>query len=309
MKKIILFLSFLIFIFMLSSCNTIKEKSGMIFAFDTTIEIKIKCANANAIYDEINKIFNDYSDLADRYTKKEINNVYTINHSDDFVLVDQRLIELLNEALQYQKETNGYFNPLIGNISEIYKQIIKDGDVSRLDNLEAELVIMKNSKIIINGNMVKIEGDASIDLGAITKGYALKKVNEYLKEQNITNYLISAGYSSISLGDKDGKEYRVGLKYDDSKILNLKNTTIGSCSMHEQNRIIDNVLYHHIVNPLNGKCENKYSTIYLIGEDPSMIDAYATAFFNMEIQEIKTICENKKIKYLIYQNDVLTYNN
>ena len=297
-----------IFIF---SCNKMATKQSTIYAFDTTIEISFVAPTEkiDMIYKDITDLIYLYNDLANRYEEKEINNIYTINHRSDFVEVDNHLIALLKEALDYQEKTSGYFNPLIGNISDIYKTIINTKSLETLSTLEQELDNMNNSQIIINDNQVKIIGDATIDLGAITKGYCLREVTNYLKNHNITNYLLSAGYSSISLGTKSkNSPYRVGLRYDD-KVLELKNTTIGCSSMHEQNTVIEGITYHHIVNPLNGLCENHYSTIYLIGEDPSMIDAYVTAFFNMDLDSIHSICTNNNLQYLIYQNDVLISSN
>ncbi len=309
MKKGIMIVTLFLSFFLLFSCNSLYNKSGIIIAFNTTISISFDAPKdeADTIYDDIVCLFKTYSDLSDRYNQKDCNNVYTINHSDEFVEVDEVLIKLIKDSLYYQQLTNGYFNILVGNLSDIYKEIIETKDTSSLDRVSEEFENINNSSIEIIDNRIKINGSATIDLGAIAKGYALQTVIDYLAINSISNYLISAGTSSIGLGSKNGKDYRVGLKYDDTRILNLQNIAIGSSSIHEQNATIDGALYHHIINPKTGRCENLYSTIYLIGRDAALIDALTTAFFNMPIDDIENLCEEYDLKYLIYHDDVLAY--
>ena len=247
--------------------------------------------------------------MCDRFAEKEMNNIYTINQTNEFVEVDSHLISLLQEAILLQEETNGYFNILVGEVSNIYKELIKTSDLSLLNGIEDKVNDINNSSIEIVGNNVKRVGNATIDLGGIAKGYALKEVEKVLREYGITTYLINAGYSSILLGSKNGKDYKVGLRYTKDTILNLQNMVVTTSSIEEQKVVIDGNVYHHLVNPKTGYCENKYSTIYLIGSDASRLDAYSTAFFNMNLEDIKHLCEAKNIKYIIYNNTNLLASN
>ena len=52
------------------------------------------------------------------------NNIYKLNHTNEIIELDERLIDLLQTSISYIDKTNGYFNPYIGNISLIYKDII-----------------------------------------------------------------------------------------------------------------------------------------------------------------------------------------
>lgn len=310
MKKIFLLFLIVFSSFLICSCSkeNSKEYTEFLYGFDTTIELKYKCEKnkADKIYNDISNMVKKYHQLTTRYDEYG-NNVYTINHSTDFVEVDTELIDILNLSIKYQNDTNGYFNPLMGNITSIYKDVIQNKDTSKLLNLDTELDNLNNSKLIIEGNLVKIEGNATLDLGAIAKGYALEKIRKYFIEEGITQYLVNGGQSSIILGEKEGSFYKVGLKYTDSKVLSLKNTSVSVSSLNEQQVSIDDKTYHHIVNPLNGSNEFLYTTIYVIGTDASMIDAYSTAFFNMPLELIKEICEKENIQVLIYNNNDVLY--
>ena len=307
-KTIVLILCCIICI---SCSNKEKIKTEQIYAFNTTIDISITSSkdNLDEACQKIKELLYLYSDLCDCYSEKDFNNIYTINHTNEFVEVDSHLINLLKKALLLQTETNGYFNILIGEVSNIYKELIKTSDLSLLNGIEDKVSDMNSSTIEIVDNTVKRVGNATIDLGGIAKGYALKEVEKVLKEYEITTYLINAGYSSILLGSKSGKDYKVGLRYTKDTVLNLQNMVVTTSSIEEQKVVIDGNVYHHLVNPKTGYCENKYSTIYLVGSDACMLDAYSTAFFSMDLEDIKRLCEAKNIKYIIYNNTNLLASN
>ena len=210
--------------------------------------------------------------------------VYTINNSDDFVLVDSKLIDVINYALSVKDETLGHFNPLVGNISDTYKEVIygergmpTDSEVNSL------LEELNSSRIVIDGNKVKIEGNAKLDLGGIAKGYALSVVKEYIIQNGIKHYLINAGSSSLTMGEKNGAYFAIGLMYDSSRTIYIKNGDLGCASINEQKINVDDGVVHHIVNPLTARPAKNHVAVYLVGSDSKKIDAYATAFMSMEL--------------------------
>ena len=195
----------------------------------------------------------------------------------------------------------------------IYKDIIDSEEIpTDFDNLINEKVNdLNNSYIDIIDNKVKIIGEGKIDLGGIAKGYVLDIIKDYLEEENITDYLINAGTSSILLGTKNKNKgyYKIASKYDNSRIFNIKNNVLGTSSIFEQNVTIDNVLYHHIINPYTGRPVNNYDVIYLIGNNGALIDAYTTALFSMDLEDIKSFVSNNNLTVIIYKDNKVIYNN
>ena len=310
MKRVLMMFLLIFLVTPLFACSYEPQKEGAIFAFDTAIDIKIRAKKEelNTHFDNICDIFFHYDALCNRYYSSEGNNVYTINNSKDFVSVDKDLIDLLEYALWVKEETNGHFNILVAEISDIYKEIIDYGEIlPSYNELDKKLEEMNSSKIIISNDMVKIEGNAKIDLGAIAKGYALSKVKEYLIKNNIKYYLINAGSSSLALGDKDGEAFIVGIKYDENNVVYIKDLDLGCASINEQYTIINGEVYHHIVDPTTAKCAKNHESVYLIGENSAMIDAFCTAFMSMELDEIKKICEKYDLEYIIYDEGDVMY--
>ncbi|UKI50939.1 MAG: FAD:protein FMN transferase [Clostridium sp.] len=124
---------------------------------DTIVNVKLEATNeatANVHFTEIENIYEKYNNLADDYmSHSDIKSVYDINTNRTEVVADE-LIELLNYAISINKETNGYYEPLIGNISHLWKDYVLNVKKSLkmvtlifvLQSLDKELNNIKESK-------------------------------------------------------------------------------------------------------------------------------------------------------------------
>lgn len=306
-KKILLFVMFFLLI-PLFGCSIQKAYEGTAYYFGTVITISIKAdkEDVSEHFENICNIFEHYDLISSQYTRAD-NNVYAINHSSDFVTVDEDLVDMLKLALELKEKTNGHFNVLVGNVANDYKDIIYNGKEALSNTLDYYIDEINNSNIIIDGLNVKIEGSAKIDLGAIAKGYALAKVKEYLQGNSITEYIINCGASSLAMGEKSGDYFIIGIKYDESNKLYIKNYDLGCASSNEQFTYIGEEKIHHIINPLTCLPSSNHEAVYLIGEDSSLLDAFSTAFMSMELADIRRICTEYNLYYIVYDNNDIVY--
>lgn len=322
MKKT-LSIIFMVFIAMItSSCNkTIYENSNIIYAMDTAIYVTIysnDVNSANSELREINNIYQKYNKLSDAYNEyTDTINIYSLNKLRSAEVSDE-LLELINEAVMMKTETNGYFEPLIGSLSNLWKECLFTEDITpyvlESDIVNQELDKITSSEIVIDGNIVSINGDADIDLGAIAKGFATNKVYEYLKEKNVINYLLNAGSSNVLLGEKiGGKSFTVGLtKALDNgyyQTISMKNCALVTSAIKEQHVVINNVIYHHIINPKTGYPSNYYDSLTIVGEDSGILDAYSTAMFSMDNETLTLFAASKVDNLYAYSGEdlVVTY--
>ena len=294
----------LLFICSLVSCSS-NIHSETMYPFSTYLTMTFY--NENLDTTEIKELVNKYDKLADPYNSYEgINNVCTINNSDDFVLVSDELLDLLKSSVNMKQETNGYFNPLIGNLSLLWKTAIENKALPSEILINEYLEEINNSSIIFDGNKVKIQGNANIDLGAITKGYVLNKINEYLYNNSIKNYLINAGNSSILLGSKNGSDFKIGIN-SLSMGFKAKETSIGTSSVDEQNFALNSVTYSHIINPFTGGAVAKHETVVVMGDDATSMDVYSTVFMMNTLEEIKKISMDKAFKIIVIDDKNIVY--
>ena len=305
----------LLMVFVLSSCNQALRVTNCVplFVMDTIVNITFyNESEADVHYNKIKEIYQLYDELADDFSSSsKYENIYSLN-SKRKVTATPELIELVEEAVNLEKETNGYFNPMIGRISHIWKDAITtDTSYPSAELITSELNIMNNTSVSINGNEIELIGDANIDLGAMAKGYATEKVREYLKENNISGYLISAGESSVLLGKKGNDDFKIGLSKPFNseyiKVVECSNISIGTSSYKYQKKEFDEGLAHHLINPFTGYPSNYYTSVNVMCESSTLCDVYSTAIFSMDIDTAKAFAANKNIDVLLFGNNEVLY--
>lgn len=285
-----------------------------IYALNTTIDVTFynvengeeHYKNIKKIYQDIDKVSSDFSSNYDETSVYDLNNKRSIIASDI-------LINLVKEALYYMEKTNGYYNPFIGRISHIWKNVINTGVLPSEAKILEELNIMNNTSIIIDGNTLTLVGDGNLDLGGIAKGYASELAYQYFKENEINGYLIDAGNSSILAGNKAGKAFRLGLINPNNNkyyaTVRLIDKNIATSSPHHQKRMIDGKIYHHLINPKTGYPSNLYSALSIVGDNNTALDVLSTAMFSMELDDIKYYENKFAVKAIVLKDNDIYYKN
>lgn len=336
MKKIVILITIILTSFLLVSCED--QETGIFGSMGTVIAVKVNESDKEIIK-EIQDIFDLYSQISSSHNRNEVfedspyydyENVYTINLNAGIMAVEvvDELIELIEYGLLLNEQTNGYFNIGIGHLVDLWKEPIMTHLVyseHNYDRLLEEALALEEvdlQKIIINkeNKTVYLQDDSiKLDLGALSKGYALNKAVELLKEKGITHYSINAGNSSLAFGArKFNKPFYVGLKdyckvYEEDYIGMVKavNMTMSTTNSSEQNVVVvgengrvPEKLIHHIVSPFSKKPENFYKSISLVGPNAGLLDAYTTAIYLMNPDEVLEFLDSLEgIGYVLYNLD------
>lgn len=295
----------------LTSCNTSFLLNKSLYAFNTFIDLNLYEGNDNHI-DDISGIIKKYDMLCDPYNEfKNVNNIYTINHSDEPVVVTKELFNVLKEVDELTKISKGYFNPLMLNLNTLWKDNLKNLTIPSNILINKYLQEIKNTKLILDESesTVQLIGDAKIDLGGVCKGYVLDEILSYLKENKIQKYLINCGTSSIGLGNKDdGKDFIVGFEDIKNAYYETQNEIITVSSIFRQGVEIDNKKFSHIINPFDGSAQTKYDMVFIASKtDAALADVLTTAFSYMELKDIKELEKEYELKVLLYNDDKIIY--
>lgn len=203
-----------------------KLYSGAFNSMGTAISFQMYASSqteANKIFDGIKNIYNTYDKISDDgfdvwFGQDDSSELAQLNKNRELE-VSNELKELLEFSVLMQEETNGYFNPFMGNLNHEWKEYLEKGPMgAALKPTDTEVKFYlneaNNTSLAIEGNKVIVNGDGNIDLGGVAKGYATNKAYEYLKQNNVKYYLLNAGSSNILLGEKpEVKDYNVGISY------------------------------------------------------------------------------------------------
>lgn len=248
------------------------------------------------ISEEINDFVFRLGRLTDPYSESSYANLYSINKTNDPVVVEDDLFDILRIAVDLQGKTEGYFNPLLGKITLLWKETLfgldgqkKNEDPSIAEIKEAKQKVpallreMNESSIVLNEEAKTVQriGNAHIDLGGLVKGYSVERVKKMLKDVGSSHYVINGGQSSISVGTtKDGNPYNVSLQYSvvpKEYTYALANSDLSTSGIYEQLVYVSGEAYSHVINPKTGMPNADYSMAFLVGQDSALLDAFSTS--------------------------------
>lgn len=243
--------------------------------------------------------------------------IININYgSPEATVVEEDLFNVIKAGIDFTIYSKGKFNIAIGALVSLWEESIKtDGSSYGIDpsenDIEEALACVPNYLDIENvielneeESSVKLNaldgcnGSASINLGAIGKGYALDYISK-LPEFSSDAYILDGGSSSIiTINSKpDGNDWSivvpVSSNYDTSNkmIFDIRSSdgmavsTSGGDVNYYMND--ENVLRHHIIDAISGYPKNYYYSVTVVSDNAMYSDAITTALMSMNIEEIK----------------------
>lgn len=348
MKKLITII-FLIFTISFSISINASEKlfkyEKNIIAFNSYVEITLKSTNdikniAENIFNNSTNIIKKYNYLTNNYTNKlddsikdQIKikkNLFDINQMDFNIdiEVEKELYDILYFADCLISKTNNYYNFSIGKIIDLWKEKIDKYSKKEIPEKEYLELINKLDKISVTTKPLifktinnkyyinKTTKDVKLDLGATTKGYVSDIIYNLIKKENIKEFIINSGQSSIIVGKKNtNKPYTIIIEPPIEngildKQLFVEDTSISTSGNYLQYFLYKNIRQHHIISPLTKMPATNFHTLTIIGDNYKELDSISTALFSMNKSQINKFSKENNIKYSLYNiDDNKTYTN
>ncbi|MBQ8407335.1 MAG: FAD:protein FMN transferase [Clostridia bacterium] len=253
---------------------------------------------------EIEATFVKYHRLFDIYNEYEgINNLCTVNKNAGGypVAVDRELIDFLLYAKELYVLTNGEMNVMMGSVLSLWHDFrefaeqsaksVKVPTKSELDSAgeHTSIDLLEIDEVACT---VRIsDPEASLDVGAIGKGYAAEKAACLLKEKGVQSYVLDVGGNLRLVGTKpDGGSWSTGIKDprnegDFALCLNLSDTSCVTSGDYERTVELDGVRYHHIIDKDTLMPAAYFSSVTVVCENSTLADALSTALFCMSVRE------------------------
>ena len=257
--------------------------------FDTVISVRILDPADQDVLDGCKKLCQDYDALFSK--TNEDSEIYKINHAKgEAVEVSEDTLKLIKTGLYYSDLSNGLFDITIGPVSKLWDFKAEKPSVPSSKSISKAIRHVDYKKVIIDGNTVRLEDrKASLDVGAIAKGYIADRIKDYLKENGIRHAIIDLGGNILTLGTKtDGSKYNIGIQrpFDEagSPITSVKvaDQSVVTTGVYERYFEVDGKKYHHILSPTRGQpCKNSLYSVTIITDSSLTADALSTACFLM----------------------------
>lgn len=317
MKKVLIFMSLLLVVFVCSCTNKKMFKETFMY-MDTYIEIKVYDVDkklGEEVLSTAKNIYKDFHELTDRYNSYEnIINVHYINNElkvNEEIEIDSRLADLINFGLKAYEDTDGYINIAMGNVIDVWKSYREEGkNIPKTYELMNQNINIKN--ISLTDNTFVKKGKIKLDLGAFAKGYVTEEVGKYLESKGVTKYLINAG-GNVKVGEsyKMGK-YNVGLEtpFDTSNIyktLSVENVSIVTSGSYQRYYEVGGYIYNHIINPKTLFPENFMKSVTVVTKNSAYADILSTYLFLIPIEDGIKLVNSLDGVEAIWNNDAIYY--
>ena len=227
---------------------------------------------------------------------------------------------VIKTALDYAEKTDGDFNPLIGDIVDLWSIGTENARVPSADELSNYLPYINYAQLELTENpyTARLTTDkAKLDLGAIAKGYAADEMRDILIEEGVTSALLNLGGNVIVLGNKPGADlWSIGVqdplaaeRGDIAAVLKSKDTSVVTSGSYERFFELNGVRYHHIMDPATGApAEKGVISSTIITPNSIDADALSTSVYVLGKDKGLELLESlPNVEGIIITDDLLVY--
>ncbi len=303
----------------LTSCTTVNEppKNRLYYDyFDTVCVVYDYTGGTVSEFDAVCELVEEELSLCHRlfdiYNEYDgINNLMTVNSraGGEPVSVDGRIIELLELSKDVYELTDGHTNVAMGAVLSLWHRLRSEAKriptEQELDALRPHISI---DSIVIDkerGTVTVTDPLASIDVGAVAKGYCAERIATMLTDMGIEGYVLNLGGNLRFIGEhpKTGEweakieNPRLGSDEPYIRVVKASDCSLVTSGSYQRFYTVEGVRYHHIINKDTLMPENYYLSVTVMTESSAMADALSTALFNMPEDEVRGTVERIRETY------------
>ena len=274
------------------------------YAGDSAEQFDRRSAGASGILGEYHRLFDIYHEYSGE------NNLCTLNRNagGESIEVDRKLIDFLVYAKELYETTDGKMNVMMGSVLSIWHDLrtaAGDDPASARIPTDEELQTagehtdISALEIDEENCTVRIsDPDASIDVGALGKGYATEMAAQKAETLGCESYVLNVGGNIRIIGTRpDGTGWKTGVrdpKNPDSNYcakLLLADTSCVTSGIYERYFTVDGVRYHHIIDKDTLYPSTLFTSVTVVTKNSGLADALSTALFCMPLADGEALCE------------------
>lgn len=296
-------------VLLLASCSP-DPVTGYEFMMDTQCSITVYERGDEAFIDGTFQFVRQLASRLDRYD--ESSEIFRINAmaGREPVKVTGQVFKLISRARDLCEATDGLFNILMGNISDLWGFTSAEPHVPSDEELAELTAAADISNLVLNEEDQTVyiaDEKASLDLGAIAKGYASQAAADYLRSHGVEKAVINFGGNVYCIGTRpDSSPWRVGIQNPDTEYGGYFTTVeVSDCAVvtsggYQRYFIQDGVRYHHILDPATGRpADSALASVSIICEDGALADALSTACFVAGADKAEELCRKFGVSALL----------
>jgi len=190
------------------------------------------------------------------------------------------LWQVLNEARQVHRRSDGAFDVSIGPLSRLWRRAFR-----RQEFPDVQLLAKAQKKV--NGRWIKLKrrdysgkllrSGMELDLGGIAKGYALDELAKVLERHGLNRYLIDGGGDLLAgAAPPDRKGWRIQTPGDTTLV--IRHEAVATSGATYRYLEHEGKHYSHLIDPRSGYGVRHRRIVTVRAPTASTADAWASAF-------------------------------
>lgn len=258
MKKTKYFCIFLLLSIFFTGCKGNRQEyiSSTDFKLNTVVNVALYEPQKEELLEQCMELCDQYERIFSRTLPDS--ELYRLNETKDMEVSDD-LLALIQLGIEYGEKTDGLFDITIAPLAELWDFTGENPRVPDQDEIQEALLSVDYRNILVDGNHVTLKNNASIDLGALAKGYIADRLKEYLLSEGVESAIINLGGNVLCIGHKtDGSDFQVAIQRPFAERNEMIGTTavddqtVVSSGIYERGFEENGIWYHHILNPFTG---------------------------------------------------------
>lgn len=288
MKKFLLFI-LIFYPLMCSGCGAAAAAQNQVtvsgFMLNTYVSITLYGTDDESLAAEALNLCSEYERIFSRTLPDS--DLSLLNAAKEISPANEDLFEIIDIGLYYGSLTGGALDITVEPLITLWDVTGSSPHVPEVQQIEEKLsyVDYRNVMLTDKSLTITLKNQASIDLGAIAKGYIADKIRNFLIENGVTHGIISLGGNILCIqGKPDGSDFIIGIQkpFDEAAatVLTLKihNMSVVTSGTYERFFTENNRIYHHIIDPKTGyPSESGLISVTVISEDSVTGDCLSTA--------------------------------
>lgn len=258
----------------------------------TTFSIKYRSSQGENFKPEIDSILALMDHLFSGYISTSL--VSELNSSGKGILMDDRFKDLWEKCWELNIKSDGFFDPTLAPLLEVYKKMDKDQFDSSLIFRALESTGMQLFSII-GDSLVKKNVSAKLDFDGVAQGYTVDIIRDFMLNNGISDLLIEIGGEVYAIGKNDkGENWTIGIDKPvagERKLIakiRADGMSLATSGNYRKFREIEGKNVGHIMNPKTGfPAYTNVLSVSVISKECYYADAMATALMNLDSEEIR----------------------
>ena len=277
----------------------------------TSYSIRL-CGNYNKkdcqlLADEINDLFLEINQQMSTWIKESQISLFNNNLSTNPIFVSENFYKVTSNSLIIAKESGGAFDPTLQPLLNLWGFGSESDNSNFPSNDDIKVVLQRTGweklKLLRNNKIQKLDGNVSLALGAIAKGYSVDLISDILTEKGYSNYFIEVGGEVKVKGlNPEGNKWKIGIQdpeaalfdYSLHGVVNIESGALATSGGYRNFIEKNGESYAHIIDPRNGQAINSdILSISVLSDKCIDADGWATALYVLGVEAGLSCVESK----------------